>query len=135
DTPVLSADGRYVAVASSATTLVPGDTNTFSDVFVRDRQTGTTQRVSVSSSGAEGNDDSDTAAISSDGRYVAFTSCATNLVSRDSSGFCDIFVRDRQASTTERVSVASNGRAGNDDSDGAAISGDGRYVAFTSYAT
>ena len=91
--PAISADGRFVAFDSEATNLVPGDTNDASDVFVRDRQTGTTRRVSVSSGGAQGNGASFDPAISADGRFVAFNSDATNLVPGDTNGAADVFVR------------------------------------------
>ena len=81
--PAISADGRFVAFDSVATNLVPGDTNGAADVFVRDRQTGTTRRVSVGPGGVQGNDVSVTPAISADGRFVAFESLATNLVPGD----------------------------------------------------
>src|SRR5919204_6943340 len=86
--PAVSADGRYVAFVSLSDNLVPGDTNGTADVFVRDRLTGTTERVSVSSTGAQANRDSGLLngmggpSISADGRYVAFDSQATNLVKR-----------------------------------------------------
>ena len=130
--PSISADGRFVAYYSSATNLVAGDTNGTTDIFVRDRQLNSTQRVSVDSSGAEGNSDCYRPAISSDGRYVAFQSGSSNLVAGDSNGTYDVFVRDRQAGTTERVSVDSGGIEGNGYSDGPAISSDCRYVAFES---
>lgn len=132
----ISSDGRYVAFMSSANNLVAGDTNGKIDVFVRDRQTNTTERVSVSSAGVQGDkDDVDgaTVVISADGRYVAFLSKATNLVAGDTNGYADVFVRDRQTNTTERVSVATGGTQGNLDArTGLAISSDGRYVAFNS---
>ena len=131
----ISADGRYVAFESSATNLVSGDTNGRVDVFVRDRQTGTTERVSVDSAGAQGNGDSLARALSADGRYVAFRSVATNLVSGDTNGVQDVFLRDRQAGTTERVSIDSAGVQGNGDSSSPSISSDGRYVVFRSAAT
>ncbi len=136
--PSISADGRYVAFESDASNLVAGDTNGYQDVFVRDRQFGTTERVSVSSSGAQGNSDSglyDAISISADGRYVAFTSSAGNLVSGDTNYTHDVFVRDRQLGTTERVSVSSSGEQGNSASEFSSISADGRYVAFASYAS
>ncbi len=132
--PSISADGRYVAFESSAINLVSGDTNGFSDVFVRDRQSGTTERVSVDSAGAEGNGDSYGPSISADGRYVAFDSFATNLVSGDLGSHRDVFVRDSQSGTTERVSVRSSGTQGDADSAHPSISADGRYVAFESFA-
>ena len=131
----ISADGRYVAFASRASNLVPGDTNGTNDVFVRDRLTGTTERVSVSSTGEEGNGHSGFPAISADGRYVAFDSWTSNFVPGDTNGSRDIFVRDRVTDTTERVSVSSTGAEGNDYSNFAAISADGRYVAFASRAS
>jgi len=137
--PVCSADGRYVAFYGSASNLVPGDTNGSQDVFVRDRQSGTTERVSVDSGGVQGNGTSDTCCISADGRYVAFGSAATNLAPGDTNGTYDVFVRDRQNGTTDRVSVDSAGVEGNGHSgyfNGTmSISDDGRYVAFHSYAT
>jgi Tol biopolymer transport system component len=133
--PALSADGWYVAFASEASNLVAGDTNSAVDVFVRDRVTGVTQRVSVSSAGSQGTDDSFSPAISADGRYVAFASSAPNLVSGDTNGRDDIFVRDRVAGVTQRVSASTAGAQANDDSSAAAISSDARYVAFVSYAS
>ena len=132
--PSLSADGRYVAFSSHATNFVPDDSNRRSDVFVHDRDTGTTTRVSVASDGTEGDDDSRTPAISADGRYVAFTSSAANLVPDDTNGATDVFVHDRDTGTTTRVSVASDGTEGEATSQHPAISADGRYVAFTSWA-
>jgi Tol biopolymer transport system component len=132
----ISADGRFVAFASSSTNLVPGDTNGFSDVFVRDRQLGLTERASVDSGGVQGNNSSSAPSVSADGRYVAFASAATNLVPGDTNGYGDIFVRDRQLGLTERVSVNSAGVQGNFVSqNGLAISGDARFVAFASNAT
>jgi hypothetical protein len=134
----ISADGRYVAFVSNATNLIPDDTNNAEDVFVKDRQTGETSRVSVvSRTGAQANNGSRTAAISSDGRYVAFYSDASNLVSGDTNGVGDIFVRDRQTGLTTRVSVDSSGNEANGGNSDyyLAISGDGYYVAFPSEAT
>ena len=128
--PSLSADGRYVAFASSASNLVTGDTNATSDVFVRDRQTGATTRVSVSSSGTQGNNSSREPSFSADGRFVAFTSQADNLVTGDSNGFADVFVHDRQTAKTTRVSLDGNGNQWASDSDSPSISGDGRFVAY-----
>jgi Tol biopolymer transport system component len=104
--------GRYVAYVSSATNLVSGDSNGVADVFVRDRQAGTTERVSVDSSGKQADGACTSCAISSDGRFVAFASVATNLVSGDTNGTFDVFVRDRQNGTTGRVSVDSSGGQG-----------------------
>jgi hypothetical protein len=128
-----------VAFESQATNLVVGDTNGMRDVFVRDRTAGKTERVSVSSSGGQGNNLSRThhlsPAISGDGRYVVFSSKADNLVVFDVGGFEDIFLRDRTAGTTVMVSVNSMGFAGESNSYQPTISADGRYVAFGSDAT
>jgi hypothetical protein len=112
--PSISGDGRYVAFHSGATNLVPGDSNVRSDVFVHDRLTGETTRVSVASDGTEGNDFSLFSSISGDGRYVAFQSLASNLVPGDANGWWDVFVHDRVTGETTRVSVASDGAEGND---------------------
>ena len=133
--PAMSADGRYIGFASGASNLVPDDTNGKTDLFVRDRGTWAVERVSVDSSGGQSNDYSGDPAISADGRYLSFMSAASNLVSGDTNGVADIFVRDRQTGTTERVSVDSSGNQGLGDSKWwNAISADGRYVAFYSEA-
>jgi Tol biopolymer transport system component len=135
DTAV-SADGRYVAFDSFASNIVAGDTNGWLDVFVRDTVAGTTTLVSVSSTGVQGNHPSMEPAISADGRYVVFSSSASNLVPDDSNDALDVFVRDLQAGTTTRVSVSAAGKQGRwrDDSEKPAISADGRYVGFESDA-
>jgi Tol biopolymer transport system component len=135
--PSISADGRYIAFTSWSTNLVAeGETNGFdNDIFVHDRVTGETTRVSVASDGTQGNDYSSYPSISADGRHVAFRSNATNLVVGDTNGVVDVFVHDRQTEQTTRVSVDNNGTQGNSFSDGASISADGRYVAFSSPAT
>ena len=132
--PSISSDGRYVAFESDATNLVAGDTNGYDDIFVHDTQTGTTTRVSVASDGTEANDYSSEPSISSDGRYVAFSSDATNLVAGDTNQRDDIFIHDTQTGTTTRVSVASDGTEGDGVSWTSSISSDGRYVAFDSRA-
>jgi hypothetical protein len=132
----VSANGRFVAFGSTATNLVPNDTNAQGDVFVRDRVTGTTERVSVSSAGAQATGGlSGAPSISADGRFVAFSSAATNLVANDTNAAIDLFVRDRTNGTTERVSVASDGTPGNAGSFVSSISADGRFVAFSSDAS
>ena len=133
--PLISADGNFVAFASLATNLVPGDANGIEDVFVRSRVLGTTELVSISSSGVQGNATSFYPSISADGRYVAFMSDATNLVPSDSNGVRDIFVRDRLNGVTQRLSISSAGAQSNGDSHYPSISADGRYVAFQSSAT
>jgi len=133
--PALSADGRYVAYSSDASDLVPEDNNDVRDVFVHDRQIGTTERVSVDSAGNQGNWHSADPAISGEGRFVAFDSGASSLVVGDTNGVSDIFVHDRQTGATQRVSVDSAGNQGNWHSADPAISSDGRYVAFESLAS
>src|SRR4051794_2675007 len=110
----LSANGRFVVFGSSATNLVAGDTNGLDDVFVRDRRTGTTERVSVGPGGVEGDGIiiAYTPAISHDGRFVVFASDSTNLVVDDTNEAADVFVRDRRTGTTERVSVGPGGVEG-----------------------
>ena len=135
DLPCVSADGRVAAFTSYASNLVAGDTNWTWDVFVKDRNTGMTERVSVDSSGAEANFASDGPSISADGRFVAFVSGASNLVAGDSNNAYDIFVRDRSSGTTERVSIDSSGSQSNGDSFFPSISADGQIVAFESNAT
>lgn len=134
----VSADGRYVVFATAASNLVSGDTNSKWDVFLRDRQAGTTIRVSVSSSGTQSNGHSWLPRISDDGSTVVYTSEATNLVSGDTNGTWDIFAYNRLTGQTERISISDseaqgNGEAG--DNKAPAVSADGRYVAFTSFAT
>lgn len=133
--PTITADGRYVAFMSAAWNIVASDTNNMLDVFVHDRATKETTRVSVASDGTEANGHSGWPAISGDGRCVAFSSVASNLVSNDRNGVDDVYVHDRVTCTTVRVSVASNGAEGNNASYDASISADGRYVAFSSAAS
>ena len=142
--PVITPDGRFVAFISAASNLVQGDTSGGCrpegagcdwDVFVRDREHGTTERVSISTKGAQANASSFLSGISDDGRLVAFESDATNLVPGDSNGTTDVFVRDRKNGTTERVSVGPNGKQANAGSHGGFVSADGRYVVFSSDAT
>ena len=116
DEPTISGDGRYIAYNSDASNLVAGDTNGAYDVFVRDTVAETTSRVSVDSSGAQATFGGDTPAISADGRYVAFTSRASNLVAGDTNGTYDVFVHDSVMGTTRRVSVDSTGVQANDGS-------------------
>ncbi len=135
--PAVSADGRFIAFASEASNLVADDTNGQADVFVHDRATGLTHRVSVTSAGAQAvGGGSRGPSISGDGRYVAFESDATNLVSNDTNTVTDIFLHDRQTGETSRVSIASSGgQAVGLGSFGPAISADGQQVAFASGAS
>src|SRR5262245_50679782 len=94
--PAISGDGRFVGFFNRDANLVPGDTNGASDAFLRDRWSGTTERVSLSDSGGQANDDCFDMSISGDGRFVTFWSYATNLVPGDTGSHSDAFVRDRQ---------------------------------------
>ncbi|MET3694661.1 Hint domain-containing protein, partial [Methylobacterium goesingense] len=128
----ISADGRYVAFASSATNLVAGDINSRQDIFLKDLRTGTTTLVSTDSTGALANNASAIAAISADGTRVAFQSTASNLVDGDTNGTTDVFVKDLGTGTTTRVSTDSAGAQGRGPSTAASISADGTRVAFVS---
>ena len=144
----ISDDGRYLSIVVHISDLAAAQVQLTNrtDVFVYDRQTDTFEPVNVSSAGTPGNQASMNAVISTDGRYVTFASGASNLVTDDTNGQADVFVRDRIAHTTERISVASDGSEGNGDSgtlssygtaiwgEQVSISDDGRYVAFVSDA-
>jgi Tol biopolymer transport system component len=131
----ISADGRFVAFQSTASNLVADDTNGVSDVFVRDLQTGTTERVSVDSGGAPGNGTSDAPSLSGDGALVAFTSQATNLVAGDTNNATDVFVHDWHTGATVRASVATDGTQADRAAYDPRLSADGRFVAFDTDAT
>lgn len=132
----ISADDRFVAFQSLASNLVPNDTNFSEDIFVRDRVAQITTRVSRSGSGEEGNQTSLGPVISANGRYVAFSSQASNLVPGDSNGSNDVFIHDRDTGQIQRVSVSNTGFQGDGSSNGPiGISDDGRFVSFVSYAT
>lgn len=131
----VSGDGRYVVFDSFARNLVAGDTNGTSDIFLRDRTTGTTLRLSISAGGVQGNGPSQRPSITPDGRFVVFDSLASNLVSNDSNGRGDVFVYDRLSGSMQRVSVNDLGSAGNADSFLGSISDDGAIVGFSSGAS
>lgn len=126
----ISGDGRYVTFSSSATTLVPGDTNGVEDVFLRDILAGVTTRVTPNSS----NSASGWPVISADGRFVAYESLATNLVPVGTT-VSDVYQYDTVTKAVRRVSQVSETVGGDDDSNVPAISADGRWVAFQSRAT
>jgi Tol biopolymer transport system component len=132
--PSISADGRFVAFQSESSNFVPDDTNGTYDIFVRDRKTGETERVSMASDGAQAEDGSGEPSISGDGRFVAFSSHATNLAPGDTNGVEDVFVHDRRTGETERVSVAFDGAEGENMGGSPWVSGDGKFVAFESSA-
>ena len=131
--PAISDGAQRIAFRSAASNLVPGDTNGVTDIFTRDAD-GTMRRVSVASTGEQADDESRDVDISADGRYVAFSSRASNLVAGDTNDVEDIFLHDVQTGTTTMVSMR-DGKRGNDRSRAPAISPDGRFVSFYSTAT
>ncbi len=131
--PCISADGRFIAFESEADNLVAsGDTNDRGDVFVHDQTTGQTTLVTVNTSGVSARYGGQKPQISGDGRYVAFESTSSDLAGGSNPGM-SVFVRDRVAAQTSRVSVTSAGASLKSGGSGASISADGRYVAFSSY--
>jgi Tol biopolymer transport system component len=131
----ISKDGRYVVYESKANNLVNGDTNNRKDIFLYDRATEKTKRVSVRSNGVQANGGSEDAAISADGKFVVFTSYARNLVSGDTNRKRDVFVHKHTTGKTQRASLRAGGRQANGESWNGTISGNGRFVAFESNAT
>lgn len=135
-TPAISDDGRVVTFASRATNLVETATSgTFEQIFVSEWQSGAIELASRSGTGAPANAISFLPDLTADGSQVAFKSEAFNLVPNDTNGVPDVFVRDRGAGTTQRVSVDSFGNQANGLSGGPGISADGRFVAFVSFAS
>jgi Tol biopolymer transport system component len=132
--PSISAGGRFVAFHSLADNLVALDTNSAYDVFLHDRKTGQTTRVSVSSAGDEGDDDSRDASLSADGRRVAFVSNTSNFDLRASGNFAAIYVHDKALGLTVLASLTSLHGGADGASSSPAISGDGKVVAFSSAA-
>ncbi len=128
--PQISADGRFVAFDSDADDLVSGDDNLSYDVFVRDRLSGSTERVSVGPSGQQGEDDSESPSMSRDGRYIAFDSDAEEFSDLDGNISTDVYVRDRLARNTARASEKANGLDAFSDATGGSISPEGRFVGF-----
>ncbi|MDP9815034.1 TolB family protein [Spirilliplanes yamanashiensis] len=129
----LSYDGRVVVFQSAASDLVPGDTNKVADIFVHDRETGATTRVSVATDGTEGNGPSTAPQVSADGRWVTFGTTATNLAPGAVGPKSKVLLHDRETGATTEVSVRPDGTSGTADSQLPTISADGRYVAFLSY--
>jgi Tol biopolymer transport system component len=134
DQPTISRDGRYVAFRSGATNLVPGDTNGFTDVFIRDLRNKTTVRASVAAGSAAQavGGDSSNPSLSGSGLQLAFESKATNIIPGDANGAPDVFVRDQDAGTMEQVTSTSAEAPLALGGSSPSISGTGRYVAFTS---
>ncbi|MCP3998469.1 MAG: hypothetical protein GY722_25890, partial [bacterium] len=133
--PGVSADGSAIVYGSSASNLVPGDTNDDRDVFVFDVATGTTTRVSVASDGTQANDYSYPSAVSADGFTIVYGSAASNLVPGDTNGATDAFIYNVVTGTTTRVSVASDGTQANDHSYPSAVSADGSTIVYWSSAS
>ncbi|MGB6057927.1 MAG: hypothetical protein WBF71_06645 [Microthrixaceae bacterium] len=133
--PSISADGAFIAFESTASNLVAGDTNGQRDIFVHDRDSGVTSRVSLADDGGQADGESVKSSISAGGTKVVFESAASNLVTADTNGKSDVFVRDLVGATTTRVSVADDGRQADGVSGAPTINGDGRYIAFHSTAT
>jgi Tol biopolymer transport system component len=131
--PDISADGRYVIFHSEAPNIVPSDTNKMEDLFLRDTQENVTSRVNVGPDNLQADRRASQATISDDGRYIAFESAATNLVTDDTNGTVDVFVRDTVTATTTRVSLSDARQQLSALSLQAAISGDGKSVAFLSF--
>jgi len=131
----ISPDGRFVAFSSWSPYLVPNDTNSLRDIFLRDRQLGETYLISVDSNEQQADDVSEAPRVSADGRFVVFESWASNLVADDTNGWLDVFLRDRLLGTTARLSVSNTGEQGNGHSSDPSISADGRFVAFNSDAS
>lgn len=135
DRPHISSDGTYVVFRSAATNLVASDTNGVTDIFRKDLVTGDVVRVSVDSSDTEADGASHWAVVSDDGRFVAFSSDATNLVTGDMNGTRDVFLRDVDMGITTRLSVDSMGMESDGDSDRPSMSGDGTVIVFQSTST
>lgn len=133
--PAISRDGRYIAYHSFANNLVPNDTNNTQDVFLYDRQTRITQRISLGVGGIQGNNRSSFADLSSDGRYIVYHSEASNLVPNDTNNAWDVFFYDHITNAIERISVTTAGSGANATSIFPDISGGGRFVVFYSQAT
>ncbi len=130
----ISDDGRFIAFASDDSNLISGDTNGVADIFVYDQQTATTERISVSGTSAQANQASAQPSINSNGRFIAFSSSADNLVAGDTNGRADVFVVDRVTREVVLVSRATVAQESNGDSTWPSISGDGQRIAFSSTA-
>lgn len=130
----INANGNYIAFDSIATNLVNNDTNGKRDIFLRDRTTNKTTRISTGLNGAQANGKSSDPAISATGRYIAFRSEASNLVEGDTNNFADIFVYDREEDTITRVNVSREGEQANSNAEMPSITANGRFVTFQSTA-
>lgn len=132
----ISGDGRFIAFISRAGNLLPTPISPVGtdQVYVHDRLTGSNTLVSVNTGGSGGNGDSGRPSISGDGRFIAFSSVASDLVAGDLLGQRDVFVRDLLLGTTTRLSEGLSGEA-DGDSDHPTVSASGSHVAFQSRAT
>ncbi len=132
--PTINTDGTLVAFVSRASDFGVTDTNGVSDIYVFNRVTKQIERVSIAQPNVEPDGASDSPALSDDGRFVAFSSAATNLVGQDNNNVTDVFVKDLLTGTVELISRTVGGTAGNGDSSAPSISADGRYVVYQSFA-
>lgn len=130
----INSNGNFIAFDSIATNLVGNDTNGRRDIFLRDRTTNKTTRISLGLNGAQANGHSSHPAISATGRYIAFRSEANNLVEGDTNNFADIFVYDREEDTITRVNVSREGEQANSNAEMPGITSNGRFVSFQSTA-
>lgn len=133
--PVISEDGRYVVYESMADNLVADDTNNFWDIFIHDRQTQETKRLSVANDGSQANGVSQGASMSANGRFITFISGADNLVGDDTNMASDVFIYDRELDEIGRLPVSNNGAQANAHAYCSKISRNGRFVTFCSFAT
>lgn len=133
--PTISADGQYVAFASNATNLVAGDNNNVQDIFLYNRLNGTLSLLSKAADGSPANGASGYPAMSGNGNYIVFESDASNITSNDGNGTTDVFVVDLQRTTATRVSSTENGLDSNAPAYHPAISQDGRFITYYSYAS
>lgn len=133
----MSGDGQLVVFESTSTNLAPGDTNSSTDVFLHDRSTGITTRISEGAGGVQANSSSIAPSISRDGRWIAYATVATNIVVPDVTGppLADIVVFDRLSGTTRRVTQLPNGVQMNGNADRPQVSADGKFISFTASAT
>lgn len=131
----ITPDGQYVAFSSTSQELVSGDVGSTTDIFVHDRKNGKTRRISESASGDPADVNMGEPAFSANGRFVAFSGSATNMINNDNNGASDVFVYDRSKDKMRRVSIRSNGNESNLDSFGGELSASGRFVAFESKAS
>jgi Tol biopolymer transport system component len=130
----ISADGRFVTLTSTASNLVPGDTNGNSDVFLKDRWTGRIERISVSSAGKQADYSSQGAALSANGRFVAFVSTATNLLPAESPFQNGVYLRDAWSDRTSLISTTPDGTPADSSSDSPDLTAGGHLITFSSNA-